>query len=341
MKRILITGIAGFAGHHFFQHILLNTDWHVVGIDSLIPPGDIRRVTEIAGPNTGFEDRLTFLEHDLRNGFSEADLALIGTPNYIVNFASESHVQRSIDDPVPFIRNNVELMMNMLEFARWYPPEVFIQISTDEVYGAAPQGINFTEWQPTLPSNPYSASKAAQESLAISYWRTYGVPVVITNCMNMFGERQDTEKFIPMLIKQIDADERVTIHGSNEYIGSRFYLHARNQADALLYILQNLPPQKYEDNGGIVKPSKYNVEGDIELNNYEVAVLIAHLMDKELDYELVDAHAARPGHDRRYALDGKRLRQLGWNPPVDFKQSLTRTIKWTLENKQWLGGEDA
>jgi dTDP-glucose 4,6-dehydratase len=337
-KTVLVTGIAGFAGHHFMQHILLNTDWEIIGVDACFPPGDIRRVMEVAGPGTGFDERVVFIKHDLRDEFTEEQLEIIGEPEYIVNFASESHVQRSIDDPLPFVMNNIDLMMTMLEFARSYKPEKFVHISTDEVYGAAPPGFNYLEWTLTLPSNPYSASKAAQESLAISYWRTYGVPIVITNTMNMFGERQDTEKFIPMLIKKINANEKVEIHGSPTYIGSRFYLHARNQADAILYILENLTPIKYQDSEGIIKPSKYNVEGNIELNNLQVALLVAEIMGKKLKYELVDAHAARPGHDRRYALNGNLLRNLGWNPPIEFKASLAKTVEWSLqkENKHWL-----
>jgi dTDP-glucose 4,6-dehydratase len=332
MKKILITGAAGFAGHHFMQHIILNTDWFIIAVDALKPPGDIERINEIGAD---WQDRYTFIEADIADP-KFVELAEENQVDYIVNFASESHVQRSIEDPKPFIKNNIDLMVNILEYARIVKPEVFIQISTDEVYGAAPEGINFKEWAATLPSNPYSASKAAQESLAISYWRTYGIPLVITNCMNMFGERQDIEKFIPMLISDMLQDKKVVIHGTPEYIGSRYYLHARNQADALLYILENLPPVKYVDGQGVIKPSKYNVEGDIELNNLEVAKLIAGYLDKELDYELFDAHATRPGHDRRYALDGQRLRSLGWNPPVDFYGSLKKTVQWTKENRRWI-----
>jgi dTDP-glucose 4,6-dehydratase len=283
-----------------------------------------------------WSDRIEVVTHDLIAPLSDQLINRIGDVNYILNIASESHVDRSIEDPVSFVKNNVDLVLNMLEYARKVKPEVFMQISTDEVYGAAPIGINHKEWSPILPSNPYSGSKAAQEAIAISYWRTYGVPVVITNTMNNFGEMQDPEKFVPMVIQKINKGETVTIHGNEDYIGSRFYLHARNHADALLYIINNLPPAVYEDNNLIVMPSRYNVVGNIEMNNLEMAQLIAKLMGKELNYELVDFHHTRAGHDRRYALDGSKLIGLGWQMPVPFEDSLKNTIEWTLERPEWL-----
>ena len=336
MKRLLLTGVAGFAGSHALQHYLLNTDWEIVGIDSLEHKGEIARVNEIIDDKEEYKSRFMFIKKDLVNAFTIAEIEQMGHIDYIINFASESHVDRSITDPVPFVKNNVDLMLTMLEYARFSKPEVFIQISTDEVYGAAPEGIDHREWAQILPSNPYSASKASQEALALSYWRTYEVPIVITNCMNMFGERQDTEKYVPMLIKKIQNGERVTVHGSEEAIGSRFYLHARNHADALLYIIENLPPAKYVDNEGIVRPSRYNVKGDIEMNNLEMALLIGRMLNKPVDYEFVDFHKTRPGHDRRYSLDNKKLHNLGWLPPLSFMESLQKTVDWTLENKEWL-----
>jgi len=329
MKRVLLTGAAGFIGAHTVQHFLQNTDWHIIMLDSLEHKGDKRRLDYVT--STYPPERYTFVKHDLNNPLTE-DLKV----DYIINMASESHVDRSIDDPVPFVHNNINCALTMLEYARKYPCEKFIQISTDEVYGAAPQGIDHREWATQLPSNPYSASKSAQEALAISYWRTYGIPVMITNTMNNFGEMQDTEKYIPMVVKRITDGEKVTIHGGKEGIGSRFYLHARNHADALLFILTQLEPTEYVDGDGIVKPSRFNIVGDIELNNLQVADRIAELMGKELDYVLVDFHKTRPGHDRRYALDGRYLRNLGWNPPVNFDDSLRRMIEWTKEHPEWI-----
>lgn len=327
---VLVTGSAGFVGSHFVEHILANTNWNVVGIDSFRHRGDAMRVV-------GDSSRYKMICSDLSAPISGRLMKQLPSIDYIVNIASESHVDRSITDPVPFVQNNVNLILNMLELARFLNPQKFIQVSTDEVYGAAPEGVDHSEWASMLPSNPYAASKVAQEAIAISYWRTYKTPLIITNTMNMFGERQDTEKFIPMLISKIHKDEIVTVHGNEKYIGCRHYLHARNFADALLFLLRNKRPQPYFDSShAIVMPDRYNVVGDIELNNLELAHIIGELMDKSVSYNLVDFHAARPGHDRRYSLDGKKLSDLGWRAPKNFKDSLKKTVEWTLQNPEWL-----
>jgi dTDP-glucose 4,6-dehydratase len=253
----------------------------------------------------------------------------------ILNVASDSHVDRSITDPVPFVEGNVKLALNMLEFAREQKVELFLQFSTDEVYGVAPIGVNHKEWATIIPSNPYSASKACQEAIAVSYWRTYGVPVVITNTMNLFGETQDAEKYTAMLTRKINTGEEVTVHGSEGNIGSRFYLHARNGADAVLFIVRNLKPTLYTD-GGVLVPDRYNIVGDVEMDNLELAKLVAKILGKPLKYKLDDFHKNRPGHDRRYALDGTKLKELGWNAPMGFEESLKNSINWTLKRPQWL-----
>jgi dTDP-glucose 4,6-dehydratase len=252
--------------------------------------------------------------------------------------ASDSHVDRSITEPVTFVQNNVNIALNVLEYAKKLKGlEKFIQISTDEVFGAALEGHNHTEWETHIPSNPYSASKSCQEQICTSYWRSYGVPLIITNTMNIIGERQDPEKFLPMLISRINKGETVTIHGSEKYVGKRYYLHARNQADALLHILKNIEPiMYYDDMSKIIKPERFNIVGDIELDNLTLAKTVAEIMGKELKYELIDFHHARPGHDRRYALDGSKIAKTGWKAPVNFRDSLEKTIKWTLKNREWL-----
>lgn len=612
--------------------------------------GTPERIERALRDNPQWKSRVKVITHDLIAPFTETTKKRIGKVDYIVNFAAESHVERSITDPVPFIHNNVKVATTMLEFAREAKPEVFIQISTDEVYGAAPQGVNHKEWSPILPSNPYSASKACQEAIAISYWRTYGVPVVITNCfddsvkvfaekgfvgyeeievgdrvwslnqegqmvltpvlekvkmpntfgelveiktekasqlvtpnhrmyvqrrfgkakyspvevieakemvgtkkrykiptngnwigeeselskevialagwyvsegyslpsngiafgaaskeqqetikelcseygnakvngrsvrihskelkeilseenfgkyainkkipsfvkalkpellrvffdaaidgdgsryesalvyytksyqlatdmceigmklgyatriskritktpnkkkegesfivrfrvtgavvekqnvktiksnkdvwciktgignvfverdgivslsgqtMNNFGETQDAEKYTAKIIKMVKNGESVPVHGTKETIGSRYYLHARNHADAVLYIINNLPPTQYKDSADIIVPDRYNVVGDKELNNLELAEMVAKMMGKELKYHLVDFHSTRAGHDRRYALDGTKLKEKGWNPPMDLETSMKKYIDWSLKNENY------
>lgn len=336
MKRALLTGAGGFIGAHTLAHIMHNTDWDLVATDSFRHKGKTDRIEQMLIAHPDWRKRTTVITHDLHAPFSDQMVDRIGSIDFILNVASESHVDRSIEDPVTFVKNNVDVVLNMLEYARKVKPQVFMQISTDEVYGAAPVGTNHKEWAAILPSNPYSASKAAQEAIAISYWRTYGVPVVITNTMNNFGEMQDNEKFIPMLMKTINEGGVATIHGDSEYIGTRFYLHARNHADALLYIIKNLKPTLYSDGDTIVRPSRYNVVGSTEVNNLEMAELIAEMMGKKLNYELVDFHRTRPGHDRRYALDGAKLFSMGWVPPLDFTTSLRQTVEWSVAHPEWL-----
>lgn len=333
-KRVLITGSCGFVGAHIVEHILANTDWNVIGIDSFRHRGDSQRV---------YHDpkRYEIFTHDLTTPISDILMNRIGHVDYIIQNASESHVDRSIE-PVtrrPFVENNVNVALTMLEYAYLVKPEKYIHVSTDEVYGPAIEGHDHHEWEPHLPSNPYSGSKAAQVDISISYWRTLGIPLIITETMNLVGERQDSEKYVPMLIRKIYNDEEVTIHGTENDIGSRYYLHARNQADALLYLLKNHKPQMYYDSrNDIVKPSRFNVVGELELNNLELAQMVANIMGKTLNYKLEDFHESRPGHDRRYALHGAKMERLGWTPPVPFRKSLEKIVEWTLENKEWLNG---
>lgn len=342
-KQIILTGVAGFIGAHTLEHILETTDWDVVGIDSLQHRGDYRRIKQVLSKNQTWAARFEFHRIDLAK-ITANDLAEeIGLYyDYIINMASESHVDRSIDDPVPFVRNNVELTLTMLEYSRLCPPSVFIQISTDEVYGPMYNNKPYQEWDTIMPSNPYSASKAAQEAIAISYWRTYGIPVVITNTMNNIGEMQDPEKFFPMIIRDIKAGRPLKIHGTPQEIGSRYYLHARNHADACVFLLNyfefNNLTLLYDPEMGVLRPPKYHIVGDTRLTNLEVAQRISAAMGYEGDYpyDLIDFHSTRPGHDMHYGLDGTKIEELGWKAPVSFDESLERTIKGYMEHPEWL-----
>lgn len=330
--RVLLTGIGGFAGSHVLEHILMNTDWDVVGIASWKHKGTPERVEEVLSGNLDWKNRVEIITHDLQSPIPERTKKRIGQCDYILNLASDSHVDRSITDPVPFVKNNVDLVLNMLEFAREYPPKVFVQFSTDEVYGPAPEGTSFAEWSTIIPSNPYSASKACQEAIAVSYWRTYGVPVVITNTMNLYGQMQDPEKYIARIISSAESGTVVTVHGTEKSQGSRFYLHARNMADALLFIIKK-DPAKYPDTD---RPDRYNIVGDDEVNNLEMLNVVSEIMGRRIPYTFEDFHTTRPGHDRRYALDGGKLRDMGWKAPLGFRESLEKYITWTLNHRLWL-----
>lgn len=315
-KRCLVSGSSGFVGSEVLKYLLETTDWEFVCICSWEHKGTPERVPK--------DKRVEVITHDLVSPLTSHTIAHIGHIDYILNIASESHVDRSIEDPVGFTQNNVNLALNMLELARELKPEKFIQFSTDEVYGVAPEGVDHEEWSPIVPSNPYAASKAAQEAIAVSYWRTYGVPVIITNTMNVTGSSQDWEKFIPLCVKKIMNGEKITIHGTPDgKPGSRYYIHATQVADALKHILENIDIASYPD---AERPHRFNVVGEEEIDNLTLAQRIAGYLDKPLDYEIVDFHSSRPGHDTRYALDGSKLAKYGWEPENTMSTKLEETV---------------
>jgi dTDP-glucose 4,6-dehydratase len=341
-KKVLLTGAGGFVGSHVLRHILVNKDWEIYCPVTFRHHGRVSRVIDAI--ESQYHDRLHFFIWDLKTPFSTLDIVNNGIESidYILNVASQSHVDRSIESPQPFIMNNVYLMVNLLEYARKVKPEVFLHMSTDEVFGPAPEGYAHQEWDSIIPSNPYSASKAAQESIGISYWRTYDVPLIITNTMNIIGERQDPEKFIPNTIRKAISGQDILVHGSPQgKPGSRFYIHARNFADAWLHILDNVKPAMYGN--GSDRPERFNIVGEKEIDNLYMAQAICELVE---DYttgvpvsssiDLVDFHSSRPGHDLRYALDGSKLQSIGWEPPIHILDSLANVVRWYVDNPEWL-----
>lgn len=335
-KRVFLTGAGGFVGSHVMRHILMNTDWEIIAPVTFTHQGKSDRIASALENNEDWHARVNVIMMDLTAPIDEPTLSRIGPVTEIWNIASASHVDTSIAEPGAFIQNNVALMTNLLDFARRVKPEIFLQMSTDEVYGPAPEGYNHVEWDTIKPSNPYSASKAAQEAICFSYWRTYAVPVVITNTMNIIGEMQDPEKFVPMAIKRILAGQCVPVHVSPSGVsGSRYYLHARNLADAWMTISNNSIPALYSN--GYTEPDRYHIVGEREVSNEEMVRLIAEILEVEPLIENVNFHNSRPGHDLRYALDGKKIaRDFLWTMPVPFEESLRKTVEWTVKHPEWL-----
>lgn len=335
--RILLTGAAGFVGSHVLRHFLANTDAHLTMPVTFRHKGVPQRIASALETNPEWWDRVDVVYCDLAAPIDPVTAEKFGPIEYILNVASESHVDRSIEQPGPFIRNNVDLMLNVLEYARQVKPKMLLQMSTDEVYGPAYGDHRHAEWETIAPSNPYSASKAAQEAVSFSFWRTYAVNLVLTNTMNIVGEMQDPEKFVPMIIKNLRDEKPITVHVAPDGTpGSRFYLHARNLADAWLWLTQNHDPAKYAD--GATLPSRFNIVGEREVTNVEMVETIARIMDvRDYKLDLVNFHQSRPGHDLRYALDGTAIAKAGWTAPVGFEDSLRKTVEWTLENPSWLG----
>ena len=214
--------------------------------------------------------------------------------------------------------------------------ERFIYFSTDEVFGPAPNGIDYKENDRYNSTNPYSASKAGGEELSVAYENTYGLPVYITHTMNVFGERQHPEKFIPMCIKKIRDGESVTIHSdkTKKIPGSRHYIHAEDVAEAIYFILTN--KLEFEIDYGGAKCPKFNIVGSEELNNLELAQIIANCQNKELKYEMVDFHSSRPGHDLRYSLSGEKMKKLGWVPKIKLSKRINQVVEWSLKNPNWI-----
>lgn len=345
--RVLLTGASGFVGSHVLRHLLTHTDWDVVCPVSFRHKGLPARVAS-AVCDTDWSGRVDVVHWDMRAPADPITLYAFEGCDVIMNVASESHVDRSISHPADFVQNNVSLMLNVLEVARTIRPRLFLQMSTDEVYGPAYGEHRHREWETITPSNPYAASKAAQEAIAISYWRTYGVPVVLTNCMNIIGEMMDTEKYLPMVIRSLRDREPVTVHTAPDGTpGSRFYLHARNLADAWLWLTRRymdpsgpVPwPSSYAN--GATRPDRFHIVGEREVDNIELVHLVGSTMG--LDETTVSSlirpvsfHSSRPGHDLRYALDGTKIADLGWAAPVPLEKSLERTVRWTLDNPKWL-----
>jgi dTDP-glucose 4,6-dehydratase len=337
-KKILITGGAGFIGHHVIEYFMKNTDWDIISLDRLDFSGNLNRLHEVMSNFDKMEQkRLKVVYHDLKAEFNPLIRNFLDNPNIILHLAASSHVDRSITHPMEFINDNIIGTANTLEYARQLDSlERFFYFSTDEIFGVAPPGVAYKERDRYNSTNPYSASKAAAEELCVGYENTYKLPMYITHTMNVFGERQTPEKFIPLCISRVHTGQKIIIHSdkTKTIAGSRYYVHASDVADAVHFLLTN--KFTFEPDYGGAKCPKFNIVGKEEIDNLSLAKMIAESQNKELDYEMVDFHSSRPGHDLRYALSGDYMRSLGWEPKVSLKDRIRQVNDWSLENKKWL-----
>ena len=329
--RLLLTGGCGFVGHHIVEALLKATDWDIVILDGLNYAGDINKITDIA-VFPQYRNRIWFVYHNLLSPISEIKHQQIGTIHCVLHLAAESHVGNSLKDSVPFAYN-VVATANLLEYLKKYQPLLrkYIGFNTDEVFGPASQGVFYKETDKFYPSNPYSASKAGQWCMEYAFYKSFGMPIMMVHSMNIAAERQHPEKFVPKTIKAILEGKKIILHGINKSnLSSRCWIHAREVGNALLFLLEN---------GQIGET--YNVVGE-EKSILEIADWISEVINgrklKDEEIEWVDYHTTRPGHDKRYALDGSKLAKMGWKPSMDLESSLKKAIEWMIrpENLKWL-----
>lgn len=343
MKRLLITGGAGFIGHHIIDLFLKKTDFQIVSLDRLDYSGNLNRLDYVVSQyDKETRKRVKIVWHDLKAPISEITSNLMGDVNVVLHLAAGSHVDRSITHPMEFVLDNTVGTVNLLDYARSLKNlERMIYFSTDEIFGIAPPGVAYKERDRYNSTNPYSASKAAAEEFCVAYENTYKIPMFITHTMNVFGERQHPEKFIPMCIKKIRDGEKIYIHSdtTKTIAGSRFYIHAKDVAEAMLFLLSLTEDQtkiiRTPDWGGAKCP-KFNIVGKEEIDNLTMVNILADAQGKQANYEMVDFHTSRPGHDLRYALDGSFMRSLGWEPRFTLRERLKEVTDWSLANKEWI-----
>lgn len=342
-KTVLITGGAGFIAHHVIDKMLVETDWKIVCLDRLDISGNLNRLHDMLKDHDAatVAKRLRIIFHDLKAELNSQIVQDIGHVDIVLHLAAGSHVDRSIQYPMEFVQDNVVGTVHLLDYARKNFPnlEKFVYFSTDEIFGVAPPGVSYKEYDRYNSTNPYSASKAAAEEFCVAYENTYKMPIIVTHTMNVFGERQHPEKFIPSTIQKVRDGETVIIHAdpTRTQAGTRMYIHAKDVAEGLMFILQTLPAgYKHTGDYGHAHCPKFNLVGTEEIDNLTLAQMIATAQGRELVYEMTDFHTSRPGHDLRYALDGGLLKQLGWEPKIKLSERIQEVVKWTLENDRWL-----
>jgi dTDP-glucose 4,6-dehydratase len=317
--RLLVTGGCGFVGSNFIRYVLEHYQPEMItNVDALTYAGSLASTADFSSE---FGDRYEFLHADIAN--SEAIEKVLANHSYfaVVNFAAESHVDRSISSPENFVHTNILGTSSLLDAARRHGVKRFVQVSTDEVYGSLGEAGRFTEQSRLNPSSPYSASKAAADLLALAAHKTFGQDVVVTRCSNNYGPYQFPEKLIPLMILQALAGRALPLYGDG--LNVRDWIHVEDHCAAVFDVLM-------QGRTGEI----YNVGADSERRNLDlVRTILSHLGKSE---DLIQFVADRPGHDRRYAIDSTKLRtELGWKPLHDFEKGLAETIEWYRQNESW------
>jgi len=311
--KLLITGGAGFIGSAFVK-LAVRQDYSVIVVDKLTYAGDLQRIKDVF-------DKVKFYKADICNKKTIQHIFASETPDVVIHFAAETHVDRSIINPDAFLKTNIEGTHNLLETSKKYGVKLFINIITDEVYGEIKEG-KFTESSPLQPNSPYSVSKAAQDMLARAYYRTYGLPVITVRPSNNYGAWQYPEKLIPVIILKALRDEPVPVYGDGSNV--REWLYVDDCAEAVLEILK-------KGKAGEI----YNVGSGIEKKNIEVVYAILALLGKP--ESLIQFVKDRPGHDWRYSLSTEKIeREVGWKAKTGFEEGIEKTVKWYLENMNWV-----
>lgn len=312
--KILVTGGAGFIGSEFVRQAV-KKGYQVAVVDKLTYAGDLERLKEIW-------DSINFYRADITNPEFVEHIFDKEKPDVVIHFAAESHVDRSILNPAEFLNSNILGTYVLLEASKKYNINLFINISTDEVYGELGETGKFTEESPLKPNSPYSVSKASADMLGRAYFRTYGLPVITIRPSNNYGPWQYPEKLIPVVIAKALQNETVPVYGKG--LNVREWLYVEDCANAIFAIIEKGKPGEI-----------YNVASGEERRNIEVVKAILELLGKP--YDLIKFVEDRPGHDFRYSMDfSKIMKECGWRPKTNFEEGLEKTVKWYLEHKQWL-----
>ena len=315
MSSILVTGGAGFIGSNFVRMLVGSTDYDVVIVDKLTYAGNLTSIEDV------LSRRCRFVQGDIADAFAMEALFEKERFHSVINFAAESHVDRSISDPQVFIRTNVLGVQVLLEACRKYDVQKFVQVSTDEVYGSLGETGLFTEESPLEPSSPYSASKTSADLLVQAWQKTYGLPVNITRCSNNYGPYQYPEKLIPLMLLKALNTETLPVYGDGSNV--RDWIHVEDHCRALKVVL--------EDG---VSGRVYNIGGNCERDNLTVVKRILEVVEKP--QSLIQFVEDRKGHDWRYAIDNTRIQQeLGWKPLHTFEEGLRATLEWYMQNESW------